>query len=92
MDISSSFGAHNDDHRRQSALLSHCVADAALNAFGCVLAEAWAMSADGTRLERPGGGHWMDPVFAGSLSDEALEERAWDLDGEARHCAPGAGL
>ena len=72
--------------------LNHCVADAGLNAFGCVFVEVWAMSDGGTHLFRPSGGHWMDPAFAQSLPSEEQVEKAWELEREAGDCPPGAGL
>lgn len=69
--------------RSDEETLAHPVADAGLNAFGCVFIEVWVMSDDGMKLTRPKGGHWMDPAFAQSLPDESLIEKAWELDREA---------
>jgi len=69
------------------------VADAGLNAYGCVFVEVWLMSPDGTALSRvEPGGHWMDPSFANSLRTEELTEMAFELNRFARDCPPGAGL
>jgi len=69
------------------------VADAGLNAYGCVFVEVWLMNPDGTALSRvEPGGHWMDPSFANSLSSEELTEMAFELNRFARDCPPGAGL
>ncbi|KAL7546401.1 hypothetical protein ACHAWF_009737 [Thalassiosira exigua] len=78
--------------RTDEEALAQCVAEAGLNAFGCVFVEVWALAGDGTKLIRPDGGHWMDPVFAQSLSDESLINDAWRLDLAAPDCAPGTGL
>jgi len=69
------------------------VADAGLNAYGCVFVEVWLMNPDGTALSRvEPGGHWMDPSFANSLRSEELTEMAFELNRFARDCPPGAGL
>ncbi|KAL7536995.1 hypothetical protein ACHAXR_007527 [Thalassiosira sp. AJA248-18] len=78
--------------RPDEEVLAHTVADAGLNAFGCVFVEVWVMSDDGRKLTRPNGGHWMDPAFGQSLPSEELIEKAWELDREAGDCPPGAGL
>mmetsp|Transcript_16960 Transcript_16960/g.40601 ORF Transcript_16960/g.40601 Transcript_16960/m.40601 type:complete len:574 (-) Transcript_16960:97-1818(-) len=84
--------AHRSRVRPDYEILSQSVADAGLNAFGCVFLEVWAMSDDGTKLVRPSGGHWMDPAFAQSLANDDLIEKAWELDRVVRDCPPGAGL
>jgi len=69
------------------------VADAGLNAYGCVFVEVWLMNPDGTALSRlEPGGHWMDPSFANSLSSEELTQQAFELNRFARDCPPGVGL
>jgi len=69
------------------------VADAGLNAYGCVFVEVWLMNPDGTALSRvEPGGHWMDPSFANSLRSDELTEMAFELNRFARDCPPGAGL
>ncbi|KAL7492197.1 hypothetical protein ACHAWT_001444 [Skeletonema menzelii] len=69
------------------------VADAGLNAYGCVFVEVWLMNPDGTALSRvEPGGHWMDPSFANSLHSEKLTQVAHELNRFARDCPPGAGL
>ena len=106
MDRSVSFGnmARNDNagsgktfaetqrDARDVHQLSEAVADAGLNAFGAVFVEVWVMSHDGTKLQRPPGGNWMDPSFGLSFPDEESMEAARALDIEAIDCAPGAGL
>lgn len=51
--------AQRTRERSDAETLAHPVADAGLNAFGCVFIEVWVMSDDGTKLTRPEGGHWM---------------------------------
>ena len=51
--------AQRTRERSEAETLAHPVADAGLNAFGCVFIEVWVMSDDGTKLTRPEGGHWM---------------------------------
>ena len=82
---SSSFNMEN--------LFQESVADAGLNAYGCVFIEVWIMLPDGTALIRvEPGGHWMDPSFTNSLPTEELQEQARELDRYARNSPPGAGL
>ena len=82
---SSSFNMEN--------LFKESVADAGLNAYGCVFIEVWIMLPDGTALIRvEPGGHWMDPSFTNSLPTEELQEQARELDRYARNSPPGAGL
>lgn len=82
---SSSFNMEN--------LFHESVADAGLNAYGCVFIEVWIMLPDGTALIRvEPGGHWMDPSFTNSLPTEELQEQARELDRYARNSPPGAGL
>ncbi|KAL9180346.1 hypothetical protein ACHAXT_008316 [Thalassiosira profunda] len=78
--------------RSDAETLSHAVADAGMNAFGCVAVEVWVMKENGTKFTRPEGGHWMKPAFAQSLPSEILIEKAWELDRHADDCPPGAGL
>jgi len=78
--------------RSDEEVLGETVADAGLNAFGCVFVEIWVIALDGTKLSRPGGGHWMDPAFAQSLPTEAMIETAWKVDREAEDCPPGVGI
>lgn len=78
--------------RTNEEALAQSVADAGLDAFGCVFVEVWVMTDDGTKLTRPSGGHWMKPAFAQSLPNESLIEKAWELDRQANDCPPGAGL
>jgi len=68
------------------------VADARLNAFGCIFVEMWVLSEDGAELFRPEGGHWMNPAFASSLPNEEVIKQAWELDRHAEPTPPGAGL
>jgi len=84
--------AHMSRTRSDEEILELSMADAGLNAFGCVFVEMWCMSQDGTRLTRPTGGHWMDPSFAQSFPDESLIDKAWGLYETANDCPPGAGL
>lgn len=72
--------------------LARSVAEAGLNAFGCVFVELWVIAEDGTRLCRPHDAQWMDPAFAQSLPNESLAEKALGLAAEAGDCPPGAGL
>lgn len=74
-------------------LVRGSVADAGLNAYGCVFVEVWVMNSDGTALSRvEPGGHWMDPSFANSLPTAELRAQALELNRYARDCPPGAGL
>jgi len=87
----------SNNNRRNSYnvddLIRGCVADAGLNAYGCVFVEVWIMSPDGTALTRvEPGGHWMDPSFANSLPSEELRAKALELNRHASDCPPGAGL
>mmetsp|Transcript_3076 Transcript_3076/g.4661 ORF Transcript_3076/g.4661 Transcript_3076/m.4661 type:complete len:570 (+) Transcript_3076:101-1810(+) len=71
-------------------LVPGSVADAGLNAYGCVYVEVWIMNPNGTALscvER-----WMDPSFANSLPSEELKAKALELNRFAPDCPPGAGL
>ena len=73
-------------------ILAKAMADAGLNAFGCVHVEMWVFSDDGTEILRPPGGHWMNPAFASSLPSEERIEKAWALDRHAEATPPGVGL
>mmetsp|Transcript_17932 Transcript_17932/g.39092 ORF Transcript_17932/g.39092 Transcript_17932/m.39092 type:complete len:587 (+) Transcript_17932:75-1835(+) len=88
----SRLSARRGRSRTDEEALAQSVADAGLNAFGCIFVELWVMTEDGTKLTRPSGGHWMKPAFAQSLETEELIDMAWTLDRSAGDCAPGAGL
>mmetsp|Transcript_4142 Transcript_4142/g.7341 ORF Transcript_4142/g.7341 Transcript_4142/m.7341 type:complete len:581 (+) Transcript_4142:47-1789(+) len=88
----SRLAARRGRSRSDEEALAQSVADAGLNAFGCIFVELWVMTEDGTKLTRPSGGHWMKPAFAQSLKTEELIDMAWMLDRSAGNCAPGAGL
>ena len=78
--------------RRDEEVLAQSVAAAGSNAFGCIFVEMWVLSADGTKLTRPDGGHWMNPAFASSLPTQSLVAKAWELDRVTEDCSLGAGL
>lgn len=50
------------------------------------------MSDDDTKLTRPTGGCWMNPIFAKSLPSEAMCEKAREIYENADDCPIGAGL
>mmetsp|Transcript_16360 Transcript_16360/g.34538 ORF Transcript_16360/g.34538 Transcript_16360/m.34538 type:complete len:568 (+) Transcript_16360:399-2102(+) len=84
--------AREERYEYDKNLLRRAVEDAGINAFGAVFVEVWALNEDGTKLQRPEGGHWMDPAFWRSLPDDELMEEASSLDRNAGDCSPGVGL
>ena len=91
---------NNDYDRRASSnynivqdLVQISVADACINAYGCVFIEVWRMNPNGTALKRvEPSGHYMDPAFANSLPSEQIKAQALELDRYARDCPPGVGV
>ena len=73
-------------------ILARLIAGAGSNAFGCIFVEMWVLSENGMKLFRPVGGHWMNSAFATSLPNEALIDKAWELDQKSEEYPPGAGL
>ena len=84
---------NNTNNYNIEDLVRGSVADAGLNAYGCVFVEVWIMNPDGTALHRvEPGGHWMDSYFSNSLPSEERKAQALELNRYARDCPPGAGL
>lgn len=84
--------AREERYEYDKNLLRRAVEDAGINAFGAVFVEVWALNEDGTKLQRPEGGHWMDPAYWRSLPEDELMEEASNLDLNAGDCSPGVGL
>lgn len=73
-----SLSNHGSVHLRMSRrhedvdedILHRAAADAGLGSMGTVYVEVWTLSQDGTKLSRPDGGYWMDPVFHNPDAEE----------------------